>query len=617
MTIKSELKWILLIVLVCFSVFANSIGGEFVYDDDRQVARNPLIQDISLAGTALTSDVWAFKGDGNYTASNYWRPTFTAWQILNFQIFGLNPAGWHLTGILLHIAVCLLAFLLLRRWEMSQLTSFAIVLIFAVHPVHVESVAWISGSTDLLFAVFFLASVWFAENRRKGGGIADIGLSLAFFGLALGAKEIALFCVPVYYFIFLRDDSDLSGDFRGPYFSKKALMGSLLFGAVALVFFAGRWAVLGRITQPVENAVQFGDALRSVPSVFIFYLKQIVFPITLSVNYPLRPVTDLGISGFIVPAIASLVALAGLFYLARRSFLAALGLLLFLLPLLPVFNLTAFPADQMVHDRYLYLPLFGILIVVFASIERLVDPRFLLAAVVAISVALGVQTFLYNRVWANDLALWEHSVSVDPNSASGQAQYGVALSENGRNQEAINAFNAALDIEPSPYAYLGRAQTLIKNGQFEEAVWDLQTLTEMKSDKVNAYTLYQSYEALGVALQRKNDLVRAERVLREARKRLPIYQAALTEKIAVVLYLKNDKRSALTELESARNQARSELLPTSKSVFFRLGLLYTENGDSANARAAFQEFLKITGSITDREILAQRKQAAEILRTGN
>ncbi len=617
MTFKNELKWLVFIALIGFSVFANSLGGEFVYDDNRQIARNPLIQNISFAGKALTSDVSAFVGDGNYTASNYWRPTFTGWQILNFQLFGPNPFGWHLTNILLHSAVCLLLFLLLRRWGISQFTSFAIALIFAVHPVHVETVAWISGSTDLLFALFFLASLWFAENRRNGGGNADLILSLVTFALALGSKEIGLLCVPIYYLLFLRTDSPATDKFNGSYFSRRALTAGLMFAAVGLIYFGARWAVLGGITQPVESAVALGDAVRSIPAVFVFYLKQIAIPMTLSINYPLRAASGFGLSSFVLPALISLAVLAGLFVLARRSFVAALGFALFVLPLLPVLNLTSFQVGQIVHDRYLYLPLLGILIVIFTSLDRLLDPKFLLAASIVVAVPLGAQTFLQNRVWANDLALWDHAVRIDPDSATNQVQYGVALSGAGRNQEAISAFNAALDIEPSAYAYLGRAQSLIKSEQFEEAVWDLQTLTEMKDDKVNAYTLFQSYEALAVALQGKGDLVRAERYLREARKRLPIYYAALTEKIAVVLYLKNNKKEALAELENARVQARTELLPSSKSVFFRLGMLYAETGDAANSKAALQEYLKLTAKISDPGILAERKVAVEALKRLN
>ena len=119
---------------MCLAVFANSLGGEFVYDDTRQVVRNILIQDNSLIWKVLTSDVWAFKGDGSVAASNYWRPTFTLWNIICFRLFGMNPVGWHVVNVMLHTGVCVLAFSLLRRWAYSAAIAFAITLIFAVHP---------------------------------------------------------------------------------------------------------------------------------------------------------------------------------------------------------------------------------------------------------------------------------------------------------------------------------------------------------------------------------------------------------------------------------------------------------------------------------------------------
>src|SRR5438552_1382270 len=112
---KSDIKWLVVVAMVCFVMFANGVGGEFVYDDNRQIVRNTLIQNSDFIWKALTSDVWAFKGGGTEAASNYWRPTFTAWHILNFRLFGMNPVGWHIANIVVHSSVCVLAFSLLRR----------------------------------------------------------------------------------------------------------------------------------------------------------------------------------------------------------------------------------------------------------------------------------------------------------------------------------------------------------------------------------------------------------------------------------------------------------------------------------------------------------------------
>jgi hypothetical protein len=200
---RSEFHWALALVAVCILVFANSLGGEFVYDDTRQVTQNTLIQDNRLIWKALTSDVWAFKGDGSVASSNYWRPTFTAWQIINFRLFGLHPFGWHVTNLLLHCGLSLLAFASLRRWEYSAPIAFVIALIFAVHPVRVETVAWISGVPDLLFGLAFLGSLWFARSYAELRRTRSLALSVLLYAVALGAKEIGILCLPIYYFVFI------------------------------------------------------------------------------------------------------------------------------------------------------------------------------------------------------------------------------------------------------------------------------------------------------------------------------------------------------------------------------------------------------------------------------
>lgn len=614
MNTKSEARWLIIISIVALVVFANSLLGEFVYDDTRQIVRNPLIQDNSLIGKALTSDVWAFKADGNITASNYWRPTFTAWQILNFRVFGLNPFGWHFLNILLHIGVCLLGFLLLRRWNLPPILAFAISLIFAVHPVHVESVAWISGSPDLLFAICLFASFWFAENYSEKDKPLDLILSLVFYTLALGSKEVALLVFPVYLLIFTRTSGETI-------FSKSKIFRVLPFAAIAIIYFFLRWAVLGEISHPAEESVSFGTALLSVPVVFVFYLKQIIFPLTISANYPLRSTLQIDFFNFILPLIISIAVVAGFYFLAMRSFIQKIGLALFILPLLPVFNITAFLPEQIVHDRYLYLPLFGFLLIIFPFVKEIFEKYFkekaeniLLIFAVLISVLLSFQTFIANLMWADEVSLWSQTSKIDKNSAFTWSQYGVALSDKGKTTEAIEAFNNSLKIKSTPNALLGRAQNYIKTKQFDEAIKDLKPLVELKEESINSYTLYQAYESLAAALQGKQDFTTAENYLRQSREILPIYRASLTEKLAVILYVQNRKSEALQELESVKTQAKTELLPTSKTVFLRLGMLYAEIGDKENAKSNLQEFINLTESMSDKLTQTNRQQASELLK---
>jgi tetratricopeptide (TPR) repeat protein len=622
MNLKTELRPMILIALVAFVVFANSLGGDFVYDDTRQILRNPLIQDSNLYGKALTSDVWAFKGDGSVAASNYFRPTFVAWLILNFKVFGTSPFGWHLTNLLLHIGVCLLAFLLLRRWNVSQNAAFAVALIFAVHPVHTESVAWISGSPDLLFAAAFLGSLIFADKWTFDRKPLDIILSVAFYALALGAKEIALLCLPIYFLIFRErlknaENAQKSGQFLSSPFNSTAI-----FAVVAAAFFAIRWSVLGKITLPVEDAPNFTSAVLSVPPVFVFYLKQIFFPLTLGVNYPLRPVTEIGLTNFFLPLAISAAVFAALLLACRKSFLRQIGAALFLLPLLPVLNVASFPFDQIVHDRYLYLPLFGLLIVVFSLLDEFFKPKFagksetfLVALGIILAIPLSLQTFFYNQVWKNNLALWSHNARIDTASATTFVNYAAELSGAGRYAEAVEAYNRSLENRPTALAYMGRARNLMALKRNDEAIRDLETAINLPPDSLNAYTLYQSFETLALIYTSIGDFAKAEANLREARRRLPIYSAALSEKLAVVLYQKGDKTAALAELEAAQKQARTELLPESKAVLLRLGMLYAELNRKAEAKAVLQDYLTLTANLKDNVSLADRRQAANLLRS--
>src|SRR5262245_61156011 len=100
---RNEIWVYVVLLLVCFAVFANGLKGRFIYDDTKQIVKNELIQQGRYFGKALTSDVWGFKGEKGEAWSNYWRPVFILWLIANFRLFGIdNPAGWHVTSVLLH-----------------------------------------------------------------------------------------------------------------------------------------------------------------------------------------------------------------------------------------------------------------------------------------------------------------------------------------------------------------------------------------------------------------------------------------------------------------------------------------------------------------------------------
>lgn len=663
--------------VAAIAVFANTLRGEFVYDDKRQIVRNLLIQDLGNFWTALKSDVWAFKAEaGAGAVSNYWRPSFVFWMIANFQLFGLSATGWHIVNVLMHAGVSVLIYFLLRRLDLSALAAGATALLFAVHPAHTESVAWISGAPDLLMALGVLGSLWFvgaiAGSRQQAAGSRQIAgsrqqaagsiasskqqtvvsgqksvasgqwaansksvlsgrtirawaFALLLCALALGAKEAAIL-YPLVVFAWLWQPPDTSATETNAANNTKskswdwktAARWAAPFAVLSVVYFFIRLAVIGQLTQEQPDAPSFVEMVLSWPQIFCFYLRQSLFPVIIGPAYPLRPVTvgTLGVGNFFAPLLISVVALAGLLWLAKRNALSRLGLAIFLFFLAPAFNIAAFPREQAVHDRYLYLPLLGLLILLVPPAVEWLQSRAQMAAYVllgATCLLLGVQTVRYNRAWLSGTALFERAVQADPTSALNYDSLAAVYTDAKRWDDALNAYNQALALKRLPTSLIGRAQTLTELQRYDEAERDLQEVIQGRAGSVGAYTLYQTYERLAICYERQNKLEAGVKALEEARKRLPPYAAALSEKMAVLLYRAGNKAGALAQLEAARPYARRELLPESRTVFFRLGSLYAEANKPAEARAALQEYLALTNNMTDGVTLQQRQQAAALL----
>lgn len=617
--LKSEFGSVVIIAAAAAVLFANSLWGDLVYDDVRQIAQNPLVQRSELYGKALMSDVWAFKGDGSQSASNYWRPTFTAWSIVNFKLFGVSPFGWHVTNLFLHIIAGMLAYFLMMQWAVPRAAAFWIALIFAVHPVHVESVAWISGSPDLLMAVFLFGSFLLLGSGKANGeriSYPSIIGSAALFLLALGTKEVAIAALPVFAFLLFVKKRDEGFAFAA---GNAAVTKFALFVLAGAAYFAGRIAVIGSFSKPVEDSAPLASVGYTFPAAVLFYLRQAIFPWWLSPNYPLRPVESFDVIGFAVPLLFLGAIVFAVWASLRSDRVGLLGVVLFGSLLAPALFISAFPREQIVHDRYLYVPLLGSLIAVWAVLNKLVGSKWTQYQTPATGLLvlyigfLSVQTFLYNRSWLNDVSLWQRAVSVDPNSASNWLQLGSAIGSVAPNSSVLDAFDRSISIKKTPLALMGRGRSLIVAGRTDEAIRDLREVTSSPPENLNAYTLFQAYEALGLALQTAGRLPEAEKELRTARDRLPIYRASITEKIAVVLYVQGKKNEALSELESVRTAAANELIPAAALVYFRLGVMYAELGREQDAAGAFRQYLDRTVNYRDSETIAYRRIAADYI----
>jgi len=179
--------------------YSNATKGEFVYDDEYQIVKNPLIKPGGDLVKALSSDVWQFRAGVEEQRSNYWRPLFIGWLVLNYRLFGTNPAGWHVMNILIHLLVTLLGYRLLLSMPASPTVAAIATWIFATHPAHVQCVTWISGSPDLLMSLFLMGSMiaYLTSKKTTHWGLRIAAVALFF--CALLSKEAAISFVGRYF----------------------------------------------------------------------------------------------------------------------------------------------------------------------------------------------------------------------------------------------------------------------------------------------------------------------------------------------------------------------------------------------------------------------------------
>jgi tetratricopeptide (TPR) repeat protein len=455
-----------------FGVFCLAMRNGFVnFDDDLYVSSNRHVQ----AGLTARSVAWAWTT----LHAGYWQPLTWISLQLDTQLFGRASWGYHLTNVVWHATNAALFFAVLRRLTGSTWRSAAAAALFAVHPLRVESVAWVTERKDVLSTFFalltLLAYAWHAECpswRRYGLVIAGLTLGLA-------AKPM-LVTLPVA--LLLLDYWPL-GRWRGGEGTRRSplelalekvplLTVALAFGAITIYAQESSHALL--TLERVPFAARLGNAVLA----YGWYLGATFWPLGLAPTYP-HPGPDLSwlwVAGvaLLLLAISALVALD----VRRRPYLAV-GWLWFLITLLPVVGLLQ-AGEQPWADRFTYLPHLGLLLALVWSGHDLAVrcgiPRGLrLAATGAIIAACAVASLLQVGRWHDSVTILEHALRVAADNPVAHNTLGAALLEKGRTDEAVCHFREALQLDPgSVKARFNLGLGLERQGRANEAVTQYQ-----------------------------------------------------------------------------------------------------------------------------------------------
>ena len=421
---KRSSLFVLQLVLLCFAAiisFSTAIPGEMVWVDGVE---------ITEAGYRITSwqdfqDVWRmpldefiFRHDGNISAKGgYWRPLLAIELTLHWWLFGANTAAWHVGNLLWHVGVVVVLFHLGRRWcqDPSGWVAFCAALLFAVHPLGVHSVAWISGRKDLMCAAFgglsMLAFERVAESRRTYGWLAAGLMAML---LSIGCKELG-FCVPI------MASALVVCRWTDAKTTRQPLAAAIMIGFAGLVFVYRRWA-LGAfgldVDYPADNVL--GNLLTAA-QLNCHYLGRVGFPWQPQISDRWAVANRLGVAeAFALASVVTIGMLTAWAVVRRSAF--AVPMVWYVVWMLPACGLV--PLQHVRAERYLYPASWGLLLWICMAVSQLNVNRRMAqrvawtAAVVA--AALGcLHSRAESRFWRSDRALFKEAIRRDPDYLEG------------------------------------------------------------------------------------------------------------------------------------------------------------------------------------------------------
>ncbi|HSN89937.1 MAG TPA: tetratricopeptide repeat protein [Anaeromyxobacteraceae bacterium] len=531
-------------VALAAAVFGRAVGLPFVaLDDPEYVTANPHL----AGGLSARSLAWALS-TGH--AAN-WHPLTWLSHLLDVTAFGLAPAGHHAVSLVLHCASALLLFLLLERTTEAPWRSALAALLFAVHPLRVESVAWVSERKDVLATFFWLATALAHAAWVRSPGPGRRVLLLALFALGLASKAM-LVTLPFALLLLdawpLRRIDLARPDWRRawPLLREKAPLFALSAASSAVTFLVQR--DVGAM-RPLAGVAFPDRAANALVSVFA-YLGKILWPTRLAVFYPYPA------SPPAWPVLAGLAAaLAAITWAAFRARARAphllVGWLWFLGTLVPVLGLVQV-GNQAMADRYTYVPSIGIALAAAWSVPRLPGRRaaaLAAAAAAAVVASLGLLAARQVGRWESDERLFAHALAVTGENWMAEGVLGTVAERRGDLGGAIARYREALRLNPNaPEARNNLGNALVTAGAREEGIAHLREAVRRWPGYVGALS------NLGAALCESGRLREGAAILGEAVARAPDHLPSRFN-LAMALEDLGLEREALAQLEAAARLA--------------------------------------------------------------
>ncbi len=619
---------IALVAIVAALVFSNTIGGDFLWADHTVILdKNAILHSPSDWISAFTRPLWNFTGATSEGGGGYYRPIVAASYTIDHALFGDSPAGYHVTNITLHALNSLLLLLLCSALFPRSAIPLSGALLFAVHPIHVEAVAWISGRTGLLATFGLLLSLLlFVHSRRSPWLIVMSSLAFAF---ALGSKESAAvlpFLILIVSRYSRKNSEGQPWKWSIPYFC-------ILGGYLVL-----RFAALGGLGTGSGAALPPTVLLPTILRVLGDYLRLLFVPWPLSTNDAVL----LSTSVIDLRAISSIAFIGAAVYGARR-FLGdrkevGFGLAWMGISVLPFLNLV--PLLHFRAERLLYLPSIGFVIVIAAMLDKLTGKgkeirlpfsrgaAALPYATILIVILLAMLTLSRNGDWKNDRVLFSDTISKAEYAPEAFYMLGFSAFEQGAYDQAVPLFRRALALDPryvaflpTPWAHTNLGYAHYRLGDFVDARTSFRNALELLPGMVKArFGFAISAAALGEhrnAIEMYRTIIGKDPGHVDGHYNLALeYEAIDSLDAARIEYSKTlslapEKREAAKNLGALLARMGEYKLSleqfnyalrlddTDPNIHFNVGLLYASTGDRERAVEALQYAIRLDSTYTD------------------
>jgi len=581
---RRDLAVCMLLVLTTFTVYGQVGQHDFVnYDDDEYVYENPHVR----RGFTWENVGWAFTA----MWSNNWHPLTWLSHMLDCELFGLKAGYHHLVNVFLHILNSILLYLVLKGTTGAVWRSSMVAALFALHPLHVESVAWVAERKDVLSTLFFMLTLWAYVRYVARPCWSRYGLVFGFLALGLMAKPML---VTVPFVLLLLDYWPLGRLRLDERVGTKTLR--LVLEKVPLFVLVVASSVVTFVAQQragatsLAHAVPFGTRAANGLVSYVAYLCKMVWPSGLAVFYPYRDL--LPTAHWVGAAVALLGVSALAVWAGRRWRHLAVGWFWYLGTLVPVIGLIQVGTQSMA-DRYTYIPLIGVFVIVVWGLAYLVGGWQrgrvgLIGLAGVVLVGCMVLATLQVDHWRSGVTLFEHTLKVTKRNAVAHLNLGVALTERGEIEAAIAHYHQAVRINPqSAEMHQNLGAVLLMQDKHEDAIAYFRQALRINPQSASAHN------NLGLALVAQGKTEEALAHYEQALRIDPEF-AQTHNNLGLALVVQGKIEEAITHYEEALR-----INPELAKAHNNLGFALAQQGKSDDAIEQIHQALRLDPGYAD------------------